>query len=249
MGWNAAKAARLRAKEIHEVYALGLGCDQCYDYKKWAILDFISQCDPTCETAEPNPCEIQTFDCGATATAIGGTSCSSVGAVLCAGEVTIEFNNLELEPYIITEVDTNGDSMFIPFKYFRVNGEVIIASNPPDYAGLFLTPANIEIESGQVLNIPEYLNSLQDVITFAPGSAPNRLKATMPYGTTFSLQTLYNTLQAAKADGVIINESGLQGVQTSSNGVYLTPEETTQLGGIYVNWERVYEVEQSKGSC
>lgn len=221
----AVKASEERGKYIRDKYHYGITCKTCqYDYKKYAMLDFINQCVDVCEEVEVESFD-STLNCsGGIPTLVSSTSnCNAeeIPVLFCGKNyVKKKMVGFEINSWMINIVSVLKEALYFEFDRIVVNGITYL-----DSSRIFeLNFNNIETQNiggtNVVLNIVDWLNSFNiPEFTFYP-SDTNYIIVEYPQGYTWEIRSKVNNLGYEATYGVSLNQDGFNGVQTVAAGVY-----------------------------
>lgn len=257
MNLIAVKAAELRAKYIVDKYHYGVNCNKCnYDYIEAAMQDFISQCYNVCVTIDDvkfegvgtnvtsdSPVDDSvSVDCSIIIAEQSIPACTAPTITNCKGNITIEVNNVELDDYVVTETETNTNTLAFDIHYLKLDGEYIVLNPEP----LIISSATIDKNNyGLFTNFVTYINTLQDKVVFEVAQTKNRIRITYPEGSRLELKTNYSTLFSADTKGVIITHNGLQAVKETNTSLYTK----LWLNPTYVAWTPAYQLINTQSLC
>jgi len=248
MNLLAAKAVEQRANYIRDKYIYGIDCNTCkYDYKYYAMQDYISDCYDVCETPTVSIFN-KSIDCtGNSISFIDQTVCNNVNKILNCNYTFIKKKMItfEINSYLLNQINVLNNTLWFEFTNIIINGQTYLSSNRK----FKLDSSNIDIitvnGNDYVKNIVNWLNSFNlPNFTFYP-SDPNKMIVEYPEQYTWQIDTTANSDGDDLIYGVKINEDGIVSIQVSVGGLYTAPP----YGGSASVWESSTETISTSTLC
>jgi hypothetical protein len=247
----AVKAAQERAKYIQDKYLYGITCNSCkYEFKKFALDDFISQCfsiciedvetitnDSTIDCTLRNPTEVIPIDC---IPAVEIVDCNQLYKTM----YTQSFENVS---FIYNEVMIAGEEIRLEFTSAVVNGVNYLNSSK----FLDINAENIKTENvGDFIytkNIVEFLNNLNlPQLYFDVGKDRRTMLVRFPVNYTWQIETTANDDIGPVTHGVKINQDGIVEFQLIKAFGYSSPPFS---GSVDINFNTDTEILSIDNLC
>lgn len=210
---------------LYEYFAKICAGEECECQDPSEETGTLQDCSITVSDVEVNRCDIVIYDPGL--------------------YINVSMSTIEQISYLLSTVNINDESLVIQISEFNIDGNNVL----PATIDYLLTPDNISTitykDLEHVTNIIDFLNSLNIpnfYFSIDVGWYNNQyfqiMRVQYPKDLSWSIRTLANDLGDNHIDGLLIDNNGLNEVQITTGGAWVSP---TPVYAWYIGTERPEE--------